>query len=283
MPPRSNPTARQVRLGAELRKMRERAGMTAREAARRLGISPMQMSHIEVGRIGIGGDRLRVLAGHYGCTDEALVDALVAMTGRQGRRWWEKYRGVVDPLTLDVAELEHHAVCLRSFQVVHIPGILQSAEYVRSLYRNNMHELSEGEIESVVDFRTGRRQVLDHESAPRLDALVHEAALRIRVGDRKVARDQLCFILDMADRPGVTVRVIPFERDGFVAGSFPMLYAEGPVRQLDTVQIDRVHGSTFVDDERQLANYRKVLSAVGSAALSPPESRDFIHRIAQQL
>ena len=53
MPPRSNPTARQERLGAELRKMRERAGMTAREAAKRLGVSPMQMSHMEVGRLGV--------------------------------------------------------------------------------------------------------------------------------------------------------------------------------------------------------------------------------------
>ncbi|MEU3351971.1 helix-turn-helix transcriptional regulator [Streptomyces sp. NPDC037389] len=283
MPPRTNPTARQVRLGTELKRLRECAGVAAVEAARVIGVDPGKMSYIESGRVAVSEGRLCALAGHYRCTDESLVNVLVAMTGRQRRGWWEKYRGVVDPLTLDVAELEHHAVCLNSFQVVHVPGILQTAEYVRSLYSNDMHELSEEEVEAVVDFRVGRRQVLDRKPVLRLDVFIHEAALRIRVGDRKVAHDQLRFILDMTDRAGVTVRVIPFERDGFVAGSFPMLYAEAPVRRLDTVQIDRVHGSTFVDDERQLANYRRVLGVVGRAALSPSGSRDFIRRIAQQM
>src|SRR2546422_10485526 len=69
MPPRTNPTARQERLGAELRKMREAAGVTAREAAGLLGSGPTQISHIEAGRFGISEDRIRRLAAHYACND----------------------------------------------------------------------------------------------------------------------------------------------------------------------------------------------------------------------
>ncbi|MBT2384085.1 helix-turn-helix transcriptional regulator [Streptomyces sp. ISL-11] len=283
MTPRTEPTARQARLGVELRRMRERAGMTSREAAELLGVSPMQMSHMEVARIGVGEERLRKLAAQYGCDDAELVDALAAMTGRRGRGWWEDYRGVLSPVLLDLAELEHHALRLRALQVVHIPGLLQTADYVRSLYRDTMPELPPQQVEAIVDFRVRRRQVLDRTNPPRLDVIVHEAALRIKVGDRKVLRDQLRFLLETADRPGATVRVVPFEQDGFTGASFSMLYAEAVVRRLDTVQFDTVHGSIFVDDEEKLAGHRGVLDRVEAAALPPSESRNLIRRIEQQL
>ena len=95
MPPRSNPTARQERLGAELRKMRERAGFTARDAAAFLASNPMQMSHVESGRSGISEERVRRLADYYRCDDRAYVDALVEMANERGRGWWEEYRGIL--------------------------------------------------------------------------------------------------------------------------------------------------------------------------------------------
>ncbi|AZQ72402.1 MULTISPECIES: helix-turn-helix domain-containing protein [Streptomyces] len=283
MPPRSNPTARQVRLGAELRKMRERTGMTAREAARRFGISPMQMSHVEVGRIGIGEERLRVLAGHYGCTDEALVDALVAMTGRQGRGWWEKYRGVIDSLTLDVAELEHHAVALKAIQVVHVPGLLQTEPYMRALFTYLSPGYAPDRLEAVIEFRMRRRQVLERAHPLPFEAVVHEAALRMKVDGDKVAREQLDFILECSERPGVTIRVIPFAADRFAGMGCSMLYAEGLVPQLDTVQIDQVHGSVFIDGEAELDHYRDRLRTMERSALSPEATRDFIQRIAREM
>ncbi|GGP71337.1 helix-turn-helix domain-containing protein [Streptomyces abikoensis] len=283
MPPRNNPTARQARLGAELRKMRERAGLTAREAAARLGVTPMRMSHIEIGRLGVGEERLRKLAAQYECADQALIDALVGMTGRQGRGWWEKFRGSASLVSLDLAELEWHARSLRSLQVVHIPGLLQSEGHVRALYNNTLPELSAGQIDAMVEFRTRRRRVFDRDDPPKLDAVIHEAALRIRVGDRKLAHEQLHLLLELSERPEVTVRVIPFERDGFTEASFPMLYAEGQVRQLDTAQFDTVHGSVFVHDEKDLVGYRAVLDAVKRASLPSAESRDFILRIARDL
>ncbi|MDT0451430.1 helix-turn-helix domain-containing protein [Streptomyces hesseae] len=282
MPPRTNPTARQVRLGAELRKLRECAGVAAGEAARVVGVDQGKMSLYESGRTAVSEERLRRLASHYGVPDAALVDALVAMATERRRGWWEKYRSVIAQPLLDLAEMEHHAVRLRSLQVVHMPGLLQTEAYARAVYSNNSHELLPQELDAIVDFRMKRRQILDREAPPRLDVLVHEAALRIKVGDSRVLREQIAFILETSERPGVSVRVIPFAADGFGGASYAMLYAEAAVRQLDTVQFDAVHHSVFVGEEDRLVDYRRVLTAVEGLALTPAASRDLMRCIARE-
>ncbi|WP_431043480.1 helix-turn-helix domain-containing protein [Streptomyces sp. P1-3] len=283
MPPRSNPTARQERLGAELRKMRERAGMTARQAGDLLGTGPVQISHIEAGRIGVSEDRLRRLADHYRCGNPELVEALVGMATERVRGWWEEYRGVLAAMSLDLAALEWHARAMQTLQVVHIPGLLQVEPYMRALFTYARTAFSPDHLDAVIDFRLRRRQVLDREGAPVLMAIVHEAALRMRVGDRAAVRQQLEYLVERAELPGVTVRVVPFSADGFAGMGYSMTYASGPVPQLDTVQIDHVHGSVFLDAEAQLGHYRTLLGTVERSALSPEKSRDFIHRIAREL
>lgn len=79
MPPRSNPTARQQRLGVELRKLREAAGMSTEQAAAVLATNRTVITNTEAGRHGISPERVRRLACNYDCTDSALVEALVRM------------------------------------------------------------------------------------------------------------------------------------------------------------------------------------------------------------
>ncbi|MFI1967343.1 helix-turn-helix domain-containing protein [Streptomyces pathocidini] len=280
MPPRSTPTARQERLGAELRKLREAAGVTARDAAALLGSGSTQMSHIEAGRFGISEDRIRRLAGHYACDDHQLVDALVTMANERSKGWWEEFRGVVGPMSLDLAELEHHATSLRALQVIHIPGILQTEDHMRTVFRYNSPDLPPRDLDAHIEFRMRRKDVL--QDSP-FDAIVHEAALRIKVGGAKVARAQLEHVLEMSERDKVTVRVIPFDVDDFAGTGYSILYAGGSVPQLDTVHIDTAHGVIFVDAEAQLRRYRSLFQRIEASVLSVAESRKLIHRIARDL
>jgi hypothetical protein len=184
---------------------------------------------------------------------------------------------------LDVAELEYHAEALHALQVVVVPGLLQTERYVRALFNQGVPELPKEHLEALIEFRLKRRQIIEMTDPVPVDFIVHEAALRIRVGDRKVAREQLSFIMEMSERPAVSVRVVPFETDGFTGSAFSMLYIEGPVRQLDTAQFDTVSGSIFVDSEAELARFRGVLRDVERVSLSPVKSRDLIHEIERHL
>lgn len=284
MPLRSTATARQERLGAELRKMREAAGITARDTARLLGTDPAKVSHIEAGRLGVSEERLRRLATFYECADGALIDALVAMANGQGRKgWWEAYRGVVPAPMLDVAELEHYATHLRTIQITHIPGVLQTEEYTRTVFGYAIPPLPDNELEARVAHRLERSGVLYRDAAPPFEALIHEAALRMRFGGGKVARAQLEHVQELSHLPHISVRVIPFAADGHIGSGHAMLYASGPVRALDTVQMDSAHGVSFLHAAPHLANYRTLYDSLAKAALDQARSRDFIHSVSREL
>lgn len=283
MPARSIITARQERLGAELRKLRERAGLTAREAARIASIAESKVSMTETGRVGVSAERVRHLASQYACDDAALVDALAAMASERGRGWWEEYRGLVPSGYLDLAELEHHATYLRPFENVNVPGLLQTEAQIRAILAPSVPQMSEEDLEARVRYRLRRQEFFDGDRCARYEAVIHEAALRIRAADSKVARSQLLHILERSDLPQVTVRVVPFDVDDFAGSNHPMLYAGGPLPQLDTVLMDTPHGGALVDAEAQLSRCRGILRKVEEAALGVIQSRDFIHRLVQRM
>lgn len=284
MPPTNSPTLRQRRLGAELRKLRERAGLTATGAAEVLGVNQARVSMIETGRTPVSADRLRAMAGVYDCTDERLIDALAAMTGRRARGWWEEYRDHVPVALVDLAELEHHASGLRAALLIHIPALLQTTDHARALFQAVVPPMRQYEIEHRLTHRMKRQGVLHRADPPRYTAIVHEAALRMNFGGPVVARGQLKHLLDMSELPHVTVRAIPFGTDHFPTTGQSFDYVDGPVPQLDTVQLDSHHGACeFLDAEAQLDKYRAVLDRMESCALGPTEARDHIHRLIQNL
>lgn len=278
-----NPTGRQLRFGAELRKLRERAGLSATEAGQLLGIKQAQVSNMEAGRVGVSPERVRAIACHYDCSDQALVQALSDMTTARSRGWWEESRETLPGGLIDLAEMEHHATRLRAGITAHIPGLLQIHDHAREVFRQVVPELSPPDIEHRLSFRIKRQVVLFSDTPTPYQAIIHEAALRMQFGGTTVTKRQLQHILDMSERPHITVQVIPF-----VAGAYPgsgqsILYAHGAVPQLDTVHLDQSHGSALIDAESQLDKYRVLLERMKALALSPDASRELIHAIAQDL
>lgn len=280
---RREPTARQLRLGVELRRLRDAAGLTGREAAASLGVSSSQINHIESGLTGVSEERLRRLAANYACTDDKLISALAAMATSRTKGWWEEYRGVLPTSFLDLAELEHHATSLREIQFLYIPGPLQTEGYARSIFSDRIPELPDTERELRVRHRMQRKAILEGPDPTPYEAVIHEAALRIRIGDRPASRAQLAALLDLSEADHVTVRVIPFDLDGFGGSWTAMMLAGGAVPRLDTVMRDGPHGTTFIDSEAQLAVFRTLFRRIEAASLDPDRSRELIHKVAQDL
>ncbi|MFC8080455.1 helix-turn-helix domain-containing protein [Streptomyces sp. NPDC057307] len=282
MPPRAYPTARQKRVGTELRKLRERAGMSGSQLAAFLGGERAQVSHLESGRYGVSAERVRRIAAHCSATDKHLVDALAGMAEERGKGWWEEYRGILSPGFLDLAELEHHALYLRAIEMLYIPGLLQTEAYARELFTSGISSLPKSEINARVEHRTRRREIFDRPNPPKFEAFIHEAALRMRYGPAEIVRAQLDFLHEVSLWPSVTIHVIPF--DAQMTGSIhPMLYAGAAIPQLDTVQVDSAFDAGFLDAEAQLAKYRALLDSVAAISLGTEESTKFIQRIAQEM
>ncbi|MDT6986006.1 helix-turn-helix domain-containing protein [Streptomyces lusitanus] len=275
---RREPTARQMRLATELRRLREAAGLTSRQAAALLGVAPAQITHIESALAGVSEQRVRRLASHYACTDAEFVDALVAMATDRTQGWWEEYRGLLPTPFLDLSELEHHARFLRHVAILYVPGLLQTEDYSRAVFSARLPELSREELELRIRHRKERQKF-----AIPYEAVIHEAALRIRVSGRATARAQLNRLLELSEAGHVSVRVIPLDRDDFPRASSTMTYVGGPLPKLDTVVRDALHGTVFIDAEAQLETYRTSFRMVEAASLDPDKSRDFIHSLAKEL
>ncbi|MFF3821159.1 helix-turn-helix domain-containing protein [Streptomyces bluensis] len=279
-----NPTGRQLRFGAELRKLRERAGLSATEAGQLLGIKQAQVSNMEAGRVGMSAERVRTIACHYDCSDKPLIQALSDMTSQRTRGWWEQYRDLVPSALLDLAELEHHARSLRDSTTARIPGLLQTREYALEIFRQAVTELSPPDIEHRLSFRIKRQAILYRADNPTpYEAIVHEAALRMKVGGATVARQQLQHLLDMSERDHITLRAITFDAGAYPGSGQSIHYAYGPVPQLDTVYLDQAHGLAFLDAEAQLHKYRTLFDRIGAVALAPEKTRDLIHNVMREL
>ncbi|MGW1000681.1 helix-turn-helix domain-containing protein [Streptomyces sp. NPDC002520] len=280
---RSEPTARQMRLAVELRRLRDAAGLPAREAAAMLGVGSAQISQIEAGLTGVSEKRLRLLAANYSCSDDELIDALVAMAIDRTRGWWEEYRQRLPTPFLDLAELEHHSTYRRDVEFLFIPGLLQTPAYARAAFSSRIPELPEEERELRVEHRMQRKAILVGRDPAPYEAVIHEAALRIRLSDRADARAQLFRVLELSDADHITVRVIPFDLDGFGGAWSPVMLAGGAVPKLDTAVRDAPHGTGFIDSEAQLSVFRTLFRRVEAVSLDPTRSRDFIHKVAKEL
>ncbi|MFB6787450.1 DUF5753 domain-containing protein [Streptomyces olivaceus] len=280
---RREPTARQTRLATELRRLREAAGLAAREAAALLGVSPVQISHIESALAGVSEERLRRLAANYACADGELIDALATMATVRVRGWWEQYRGVLPAAYQDLAELDHHATFRRDVAVMHVPGLFQTEDYARALFTYMNPEFPDAEVEHRVQHRMHRKVIVEGPDPVPYETLIHEAALRIKVAGRASTRAQLTRILEMSEVEHVTVRVLPFALDDFAGAGSAMVHVGGAVPRLDTVVRDAPHGTVFLDSEAQLTHFRKLFRRVRDQSLSPEASRDLIHELAKEL
>ncbi len=283
MAPRNAPTGRQRRLAVEIRRMREQAGISIRDAAAILGVDRTMICNMEAARTGISEERVRQIACHYRCPDSALIDALASMAGgRRTRHWWDEYRGKLPDGHLEVSEIEHFAVRIRTAQTIHLPGLFQIEDHARAIFDFAVPQLPRLDVELRVAHRMSRQSVVTGENPTPYVGIIHEAALRLEFGGRDVARRQLDHLADSAELDHVTLLVIPFSAGAFHGAGQSVLYTEGPVPQLDTVQLDTSFGSQFIDAPTPLGNYRSLLDLMEKSALSPDESRRFIRSIAHR-
>jgi transcriptional regulator with XRE-family HTH domain len=283
MAPSSTPTIRQRRFGLELRRLREAARTSAPAAASALGTDRTNISNIEAGRYGISEERLRRLASIYECNDEGLIDTLAAMTGGRKTGWWDEYRGKIPPGHLDISEVEHYAVQLRTVQTSHLPGLFHTEDHARAIFDLVVPKLPRLEVELRVAHRLARRAVITGGRKVPYRGIIHEAALRMQFGGPEIARAQLQYLLEENERDNVTLLIIPFANGGFPMAGDSILYAEAANPHLDTVHMDSPAGALFFDSPTQLENFRLRLDLAEQVALTAKKSVDFIHQIAKEL
>jgi transcriptional regulator with XRE-family HTH domain len=280
----TGPTVRRRRLGTELRKLRESNGYKLEEVAARLGVAPSTLSRIETGKAPTKSAYLNQMLEMYGVAEPGQRQVLVDMA-REGHRkgWWAAYDDVL-PSGFDIyVGLEAETAAVRGYEISVVPGLLQTPDYARAVLREMFPRHEAEQIDRLVDLRMKRQRRFDDNPPLELWAIIDEAAVRRPVGGKQVMRAQLEHLLDMAQRPGITVQVLPFDCGAHAGHGGPFSILEFPNRtDSEVAYVESVAGYLYLEKDREVRARVESFDRLRAAALAPAASVDLLAQVAQE-
>lgn len=288
LPEQGSPIVRGRRLAAELRRLRERTGLTGDEVASELGWSGSKISRIELHRIGIKQADLRRLLDLY-AVEEPHRGELQALARESAQR------GAVEGWSIRLTEemsdylaAEAEARQLLNWEPQIVPGLLQSEGYARALLQGakSIFRLSPGDVEGRVAARMARQQLLTREHPLELSVVMDESVLHRCFGTRSVMCNQLELLVQRSRWANMEIRVLaltgqhPIGTGSFTYMTFPQVH-EVPLA--DTVFMEQLVTNYRIEDEQVTSNYRVAFEHLKEQSLTLRESRKMIERVAKTL
>ncbi len=277
------PTLRAQWLGKRLRELRETAGMTLQRAADHIQRDAGSMSRIENGFITARAADVLALLSLYDVTDETLREGLERLArDARNKGWWDGYDARSMGGMIDYAWIEARAEEIRSYDVMAVPGLLQTREYAVSTIRGADPEAPSETVDHWVEFRMNRQQILMQDKPTRVTAILDEAVLRRMIGGTHIMRAQLQKLADMAAHPTIIIHVLPFHANTDVSIQGPFTIFTMPDPYPDVAYVETRGGDVYVEEPRA-ENFARAYNHLRKAALAPEESAALISVMAEQI
>jgi transcriptional regulator with XRE-family HTH domain len=270
-----SPTLRKRELGAMLRALRTERGLTVDQVAGELLCSPSKVSRMETGQRGATPRDIRDLCALYGVTEPAERERFMTLA-KEGKQqgWWQNF---TLPHRAYVG-LEQDASSLSNFQSAVVPGILQVADYTRALHRVGLPPIDDAAIEERVEERHTRQQILAGVNAPEVEIVLDEAVIRRPLGGSVVMGEQLSHIINTAERPNVSVRVIPYDvgaHPGLESNFTILTFAQAPT----VIHTESLAGQIYVERPQDIERYQNAFEVLKKMAFSPQDTARFLETV----
>jgi transcriptional regulator with XRE-family HTH domain len=276
------PTVLRILLGTQLRRLRESRGISAQEAARAIRGSESKISRIELGRNAVREVDIADLLNLYGVTDAGEREQLLTLAGQANQQgWWHRYQDVLPTWFQSYIGLEESAESIRSFDAQFVPGLLQTEDYSAAVIQLGCYPREE--TDRLVYLRKERQRRFTS-GGLRLWAIIDEVALRRPVGSPAVRRAQLEYLLDVSDRPGLTIQVTPFLTGASYAapGSFSILsFATDDLP--DVVYVEQLTSAMYLDKRADVEQYVAAMDHISATSTTPEQTTDLIRIMLREL
>ncbi|MET8677235.1 helix-turn-helix transcriptional regulator [Streptomyces sp. NPDC004647] len=276
---------RRILLGSQLRRLRESRGVTREAAGYSIRASESKISRMELGRVSFKARDVEDLLTLYGVTDGAERDALLGLAREANvAGWWHSYGDVLPGWFQTYVGLEGAASSIRGYEVQFVHGLLQTEEYVHAVVSRGQPEASRSEVERRVALRLERQKLLVSERGPEFHVVLDEAALHRPYGGSKVMRGQLRHLIEISERPQVTLQIMPFSFGGHSgeSGAFTMLrFPESDLP--DVVYLEQLTSALYLDKRDEVAQYERAMERLHDDSLTPESSRELLAKILQRL
>src|SRR5215471_5239563 len=280
-----SPTVRRRRLAAELREIRESKGKSGDAVAAALRWSPSKISRYERARTGLQPREVERLLDYYEITGPRrdLLLALAEDAAQKG--WWEEYADSLSPDYLEFIGLEHEASSMAIWHGEVITGLLQTEAYARHIIGSysRVEPIAPGLVQRMVRVRMRRQQVLDRPGLE-LSVVLDESVLRRRVGEDRVMYEQFQRLAREADRPNLTLRILPLDAQHTVFGESFVIFGFGPDSDAmlqDVVSAEHLRNGVSLQGERETYLHRIAFGMLADASLDPESSKELILKTAE--
>ncbi|WP_254909904.1 helix-turn-helix domain-containing protein [Micromonospora sp. NBS 11-29] len=272
-----------------LRQLRDRAGITSAEAARRVDHDASWLSRIETAEVRPHPNDVRALLALYGVEgDQAEAVIAVARQAKQ-RGWWQRYSDVLPDWFAAYVGMESEASIIRTYECQMVPGLLQTEEYARAAFEGAPVPMRDGEVERQVALRLERQGILTGNEPSILRAVIDEGAARRVVGGPQVLHHQLLRLVEESTRSNVHIQLLPYSAGVGFDGSFAILdfppmpdpYPDAAEERM--VYVDTLTGALYLDRPGEVAAYAAAHEQLQALALAPKQTRDTLRSIAADL
>jgi hypothetical protein len=275
------PTVLRMLLGAHLRRLREAQGVSREDAGWEIRASESKISRMELGRVSFKERDVEDLLTLYGQVDTDERERLLALA-RQANTpgWWHRYGDVLPNWFQSYLGLEAAASLIRTYEVQFVPGLLQTADYARSVVLLGHGRAKAEEIDRRVDLRMRRQKILDRPEAVQLWAVIDEAVLRRPVGSRSTMRGQIQALIDATQRQSVHLQVLPFQVGGHSAAGGAFSILRFPDQELpDIVYVEQLSSALYLDKRDDVELYVDAMERLCVEADQPERAPDTLLRI----
>jgi hypothetical protein len=263
-------------LGGHLRRMREAAGISRADAGWQIRASESKVSRMELGRVGFKERDVSDLLELYGLQDEQEQSRLMELArAANNPGWWSRYGDVMPNWFANYVGLEVAAKLIRTYEVLFVPGLLQTETYARAVVQLGKAYLPPDEIDQRVALRVTRQQILTRSDPVRLWVVIDEAVLRRPIGGRDAMCEQIEHLLKVSQQPNITLQVMPFSSVGYpgAGGAFTIMrFPEGDLP--DVVYIEHAASALYLDKLEDLDEYAAIMDALTIAAAPVSETTE---------
>lgn len=258
--------------GAQVRFLRERAGLKREEFGKEVGYSPEMVRSVEAGR--------RFPSPEFVDAAERVLKAEGVLKVAQQHLTRSRVR--FPPWFRDFVRLEAEAVTLCAYECRVAPGLLQTEEYARAVFRSVPPPLDDEQIEQKVATRFARQSLLTRKPLPSLTFILEQSVLERCLGGEEVTRQQLDHLRQCAEQRNIQLQIMPLRQENHAG-------VDGPMYLLETEEnrwlgyFEGQRGSLLISDSKEVSIMLQRYAALRSQALTPVDSKRLLERLRGEL
>ncbi|MFV2009384.1 MULTISPECIES: helix-turn-helix domain-containing protein [unclassified Micromonospora] len=276
------PSVKRRRLAAELRARREAADLTIDQVIQKVKVGKSTLSRVENAQVSVTPRTVTNLLRLYGVPEDDAEVLIQLARDAQQYSWWHDYSSALPHWLAGYIAFEDEATQLRAYDVQLVNGLLQTTDYARAIMSAEFPEGPPEKIEERIEVRLVRQKILDRPNPPRMWFIFDEAVLHRPVGGPQVMAAQLEHMITMAQRPSITVQVLPYRQGAHMGmgGPFALLdFSDHPT----VVYQENLSGALYLDKDYHVETHGLAFDHLRATALSPADTLAFLRMRAEAL